>query len=123
MKTQLKLLLLPALALTLSFGGCYSDNEEDLYLGSSTCDLTNVTYSTTVAPIFAAYCNSCHNSNNLSGNIATDSYTAVVANMSRIKGAINHTSGYSPMPQNGNKLSDCELSKIDTWITQGMPNN
>ncbi|HNW53110.1 MAG TPA: hypothetical protein PKN21_02525, partial [Bacteroidales bacterium] len=59
-KTLGPLALIIALALTL--GGCYYDNEEDLYLGSSGCDTTNVTYSGTVVPVFAGYCNSCHSS-------------------------------------------------------------
>jgi len=27
------------------------------------------------------------------------------------------------MPQNGNKLSDCNITKIEKWITAGAPNN
>ncbi len=123
MKIFLKALLASAFALTLSLGGCYYDNEEDLYLGSSSCDTTNVTYTLSVAPVFAGYCNSCHATGSASGSIATDNYESVVANIARIKGAINHENGYSQMPQNGGKLSTCDLSKIDIWIRQGMLNN
>jgi hypothetical protein len=109
--------------LSLLLNGCYNDNEEELYPGGSTCDLTNVAYSTTVAPIFANSCNSCHSSSSPSGNIITDNYASVKANMSRIRGAINHQSGFSPMPKDSQMLSPCDLSKIDVWINQGMPNN
>jgi len=123
MKIIPKIILASGFVLSLALSGCYSDNEEDLYLGSSTCDVSNVTYSATVAPIFANYCNSCHGGNAPSGNISTDSYASVKTNMSRIKGAVNHQSGFSPMPQNGSKLTACDLLKIDTWINQGMQNN
>jgi hypothetical protein len=123
MKTMIKIVIVSIFAVVLTISGCYYDNEEDLYLGSSTCDTTNVTYSATVAPVFAGYCNSCHSGNNPSGGIKTDSYSAVVTNITRIHGAINHQSGYIPMPQSGGSLSTCDLTKIDIWIRQGMLNN
>lgn len=110
-------------ALVLAVGGCYYDNEEDLYLGSSGCDTTNITYSASVAPVFAGYCNSCHSGSSPSGGLVTDNYNSVKANISRIRGAINHQPGFVFMPQNGGKLSACDLSKIDIWIRLGMPNN
>lgn len=123
MKTQIKSVLLFAIGLTLTISGCYYDNEEDLYLGSSTCDTTNVTYSASVAPVFAGYCNSCHSGSAPSGGIKTDSYNSVVSNITRINGAINHQSGFLPMPNNGGQLSSCDLTKIDIWIKHGMPEN
>ena len=121
MKILLNFFYTVSIILTLS--GCYYDNEEDLYPGSNTCDTTNVTYSASVAPVFAGYCNSCHSGSAPSGNITTDNYASVKANMSRIWGAINHETGYSPMPKNGGMLSTCDLAKIDIWIRQGMPEN
>jgi len=115
--------VLSVLALSIAINGCYYDNEEDLYLGSSTCDLTNITYSKSIAPIFAANCNSCHSGKSPSGAILTDNYTSVKTYITRIKGSINHQSGFIAMPQNGSKLSVCDLAKVDVWITQGMLNN
>jgi len=123
MKKPSLLLLFTALILVFSLNGCYYDNEEELYPGSTSCDTSNVTYSNSVAPVFAANCNSCHSSGSPSGNVVTDNYTSVKANISRIRGAINHQSGFSQMPQNGSKLAACELTKIDVWINQGMPDN
>jgi hypothetical protein len=123
MKTQIKLILISAFVITLAISGCYYDNEEDLYLGSKTCDTTNVTYSASVAPIFAGYCNSCHSGNTPSGGIKTDSYTSVVDNNVSIRGAINHEPGFLAMPENGGSLSGCDLTIIDIWIRQGMLNN
>jgi hypothetical protein len=123
MKTKIKVHLVSVLALTLAISGCYYDNEEDLYLGSSTCDTTTVTYAASVAPVFAGYCNSCHSGSTASGNIQTDSYASVSANITRIRGAINHQSGFLSMPQGGGSLSPCDLTKIEIWIRKGMLNN
>ncbi len=123
MKSRKSAFLALTLLLGFSISSCYYDNEEDLYPGSSSCDTSNVTYSKSVAPVFASNCNSCHSSGSPSGNIITDNYSSVKANISRIRGAVNHQSGYSQMPQNGSKLPTCELTKIDVWINQGMPNN
>ena len=112
--------------MTFSLSSCYNDNEEDLYLKyptSSACDTTAVTYSTSVAPIFATYCNGCHGGGNPSVNIATDNYDAVVAHMDRIKGCVHHESGFSAMPKDSSPLSTCDLAKIDIWIRDGMQNN
>jgi hypothetical protein len=122
-KTLLSIILFFSMAVVISISGCYNDNEEDLYPGSGGCDTSNVTYSKSVAPVFAGYCNSCHSGNNPSGNLLTDSYASVKTNMSRIHGAINHLSGFSSMPKDGGQLSPCDLATIDIWIRQGMPNN
>lgn len=123
MTKQINIFLFIIITLAFLVSGCYYDNEEELYPGSTDCDTSNVTYSQSLAPVFAANCNTCHSGNSPSGNIRTDSYTSVKTNISRIRGAVNHESGYSPMPQDGGKLSDCDLTKIDTWIKQGMPEN
>jgi len=123
MKSGFKLLFLAAVVSTLTLGGCYYDNEEDLYLGSSSCDTSNVTYALSVAPVFTGYCNSCHSGASPSGNVVTDNYASVKTNITRIRGSINHQSGFSAMPKGGGKLTSCDLSKIDIWIRQGMPNN
>lgn len=109
-------------ASTLFLGGCYYDNEQDLYPGGS-CDTTGVTFNNSIAPIFSTYCNSCHSGSSPSAGISTDNYSSVVENIDRIVGAVNHADGYMPMPQGGNKLSACELSKINAWINLGKPEN
>lgn len=121
MKLLLTLFLFASLMIYAS--GCYYDKEEDLYLGSGSCDTTNITYSASVAPVFASYCNSCHGGGSPSGGIITNNYASVKSNITRIRGAINHQQGFLAMPQNGGQLSGCDLTKIDIWIRMGMPNN
>lgn len=123
MTKQVNIFLFLLITLALSISGCYYDNEEELYPGGADCDTSNVTYSQSIAPVFAANCNSCHSGNSPSANISTDSYASVKANISRIRGAVNHESGYSPMPKDGSKLANCDLTRLDIWIRQGMPEN
>lgn len=121
MKIQLRIVFISALVLLLAVSGCYYDSEEALYLVSSTCDTSNVTYSATIAPIFAGYCNSCHSGTSPNANIATDNYPSVNANIDRIMAAIKHT-GPVPMPPGGS-LSDCDLNKMNIWFREGHPDN
>jgi hypothetical protein len=106
---------------------CYYDNEEYLYpeLPGGQCDTTGITYSGFVAPLLASNCNSCHNETIQNGNVITSTYTGLksAVNSGVFRKAINHESGASAMPQGGNKLPSCELSKIDAWINQGAPQN
>jgi len=40
-----------------------------------------------------------------------------------LAGAIEHTPGFTPMPQFGDKLSDCNIAIIKAWINNGALNN
>jgi mono/diheme cytochrome c family protein len=105
--------------------GCYNDNEEDLYPQTSDCDLTNVTYSATIAPIMATSCNGCHGAASASGGVVTATFDGLkaIASNGKLYGTVSHASGFSPMPQGGSKLSQCAIDKIKTWVDAGAPNN
>jgi hypothetical protein len=118
-------LALIIIAIVLISNSCYYDNEEYVYPNPTACDTTNVTFSLTVAPVMAANCNGCHSANAPTAGIVTDNYAglqAIIANGS-FRGAINHVAPWSPMPKGGNKLSPCDLAKIDAWLNAGAPNN
>ncbi|MBN2172621.1 MAG: hypothetical protein JW731_00725 [Bacteroidales bacterium] len=104
---------------------CYYDSEEELYPSESNCDLSNVTYSGTITAILSQNCYSCHSSNFPQGNVVLDNYDdlKVVIDNGRFWGAVNHESGFTPMPQNLPKLPQCELDKIKTWLDNGAMNN
>ena len=98
--------------------------------GGSGCDLSNVTFSETVWPIINANCTSCHSGASPGGGILLTNHATVAAqgaigsgNPGSLLGAITHAAGNSPMPQGQAKLSDCNISKIRTWINAGMPDN
>lgn len=89
------------------------------------CDTTNMQYAANVLPIIRTNCYSCHGNGSTSGGISLDSYTKLKAQVDNgnLIGAITHASGYTPMPYNGSKLSDCDINKIKGWITRGAQNN
>jgi mono/diheme cytochrome c family protein len=91
----------------------------------NTCDTTNVTYSNQISAILSNYCTGCHNTNNASGGWDLSTYSGVQAciNAGRFWGSVNWDTGYSAMPKNGNKLSDCDLASIKKWLNAGAPNN
>lgn len=122
-----KLLILLAVLL----GGCYWDNEEELYPDDgSGCDTTSVTFSGTVFPVISDRCLSCHSGAAPSGNIPLENYADISAKAKipagqagSLYGAITGASGNSPMPQNGTPLSDCQIRQIKAWIDAGTPDN
>jgi hypothetical protein len=129
MKKIISLLSLTALLLIL-VQSCYYDKEDDLYpFTKTTCDTTNVSYSLSIAPIMAANCNSCHTATNANGGVITDTWdglnnVAKEGKNSKLWNAVNWTYGGSKnMPSGGSKLPDCDLSKVNTWINAGAPNN
>lgn len=89
------------------------------------CDTAVFTYSGAVKPIMDAKCAGCHNPANLGGNIDVSTYTSlkVVALNGKLYGSVSHQPGYSPMPKNSAKLSDCEIRQIQLWISAGALNN
>lgn len=106
---------------------CSKDNEQEITEnpGGSACDTVNIKYATGVVPILQANCYSCHGNGASEGGVTLDNYTAIraVANNGSLLGTISHASGYTAMPINGAKLSDCNINKIRSWINNGAQNN
>jgi cytochrome c5 len=92
---------------------------------NASCDTTNVTFSASIKSLISNKCQGCHSSSNAGGGYDFTGYESVKArvNDGKLWGSVNHVSGYSAMPKNGNKLSTCELTKIKKWIDAGAPNN
>lgn len=84
------------------------------------CDLTNITYSNTIEMIIANNCLGCHSGAVKQGGIDLSNKNSVENSIKngRIIPAIEHQSGFSPMPQGG-KLSDCDIDKIKKWSEEG----
>jgi hypothetical protein len=116
--------ILIAVAIMLFVSGCYYDKEDLLY--GTNCDTSNVTYSGTITGLLNNYaCLSCHVGTNASGGINLESYTYVkaVVDNGRLYGAVNHSSGFKPMPDGAAKMNSCDIKKIKAWIDSGSPNN
>jgi hypothetical protein len=92
---------------------------------ADTCSTANTTYSGTITSIFTTNgCYSCHG--DIPSNGAPFSlvgYSNVVAQKSRLVGAISHANGFAPMPQGLPKLSECDINKVKAWMQAGTPDN
>lgn len=103
---------------------CYYDTEENLY-GTIECSLEDIGYTATILPIIQDNCYTCHDKASNFGNITLEGYDELkkYVDNGQLLGAINHKSGFSPMPKNLAKLLDCEIEKIEAWVTEGALNN
>lgn len=122
-----KALVVAAIFLFL-VSSCYYDVESQLYpAGGTSCDTANISYSITIKNILQNNaCLSCHSGSGASGgNIVLDNYNSlkVYAGNGQLYGSISHNPGFVPMPQGGNKVSDCDLNKVKIWINAGILNN
>lgn len=129
-KPNMKYLIISILTLTgLSLTGCYYDVESELYPkdpNAATCDTLNTTYTAKILPIIQTNCYICHSGTAVAGgNVMLEGYTNLqkVAADGRLYKAVSHAPGVSAMPKGGNKLSDCDIKVIKTWIDNGIPNN
>jgi len=108
---------------------CYYDKEELLYpVTENVCDTTNFTYGVKVSEIINSNCLACHGNSVYTiagGGINLDGYSNLKAfvDNGKLIGSINHEQGFSPMPKNGGKLSECDISIIELWINSGSPDN
>ncbi len=89
--------------------------------GGAPCDTNTVTYSNFVKPLVQAKCQGCHGNSNPSAGINLSSYTTAkpAAQNGKLLGAVTRTSNW--MPRNGQKLDDCTVNKIKSWINAGAP--
>ena len=89
------------------------------------CDTTQFKYTANIGVIMTNYCVGCHAGTAPSAGINLSNHAGVagVANSGRLYNAVAHSAGYSPMPQNTAKLSDCQISQIRKWILNGALNN
>ncbi|HMJ46344.1 MAG TPA: hypothetical protein VK498_03400 [Ferruginibacter sp.] len=89
------------------------------------CDTTQFRFAANISPILTTNCLGCHAGAVPSAGINLSNYFGVKQQVTngRLYGAITHTAGYSPMPKNGTKLSDCQITQIKKWIDAGALNN
>src|SRR6185436_2995998 len=118
--------ILMSMIVLISINGCYRDVEEELYPNSNStvCDTANATYGKVLTVIQNNWY-SCHKASSSEGNVNLEGYTNLkgYADNGKLIGAITWTPGFSPMPKGGNKLNDCDIANIKSWINQGALNN
>lgn len=85
----------------------------------TTCDTVGVTYATKILPLLQTKCYVCHSSGAALGGIILEDYAnaAQYALNGKLYGAINHNTGFSPMPQGGAKLPACDIAIVKNgWM-------
>jgi hypothetical protein len=107
---------------------CYYDSEENLYPQlESNCDTTIFTFSGAVKPILRDNCYLCHSNANsgFGNNIKLEDFNdvKVMVDNGKLIGSITHQGGFSRMPKDGAKLSDCKIKLIQKWIDNNALNN
>ncbi|MEE9437507.1 MAG: hypothetical protein V3V14_00820 [Saprospiraceae bacterium] len=93
--------------------------------GDDECKTEDLTYTNFGKSFLNGNCASsgCHDSDALPAVGKMDNYenAKTFIDFGRIKGAINHLEGFSNMPKGGDKLSDCNISKLEAWVDAGAP--
>jgi hypothetical protein len=116
------LLLFSAIA---TFPSCGDDDEP------TTCDTTDVSYASDIAPIIASSCAGvdCHTGSSPGSGKPFNDYAGVKAEVDaqRFYGSVAHLQGFSPMPRKSDgtatKLDDCKIAQIKAGVDAGAPNN
>lgn len=114
-----------SLAFVVALAGCYYDVEEVLYPEEGVCFSGTVSYSNDIEPIISGKCYACHSVGSTISTIILEEHENIkkYAEDGSLYGAVSHSVGYSPMPQGGAMLPDCDLEKINEWVQNGAPNN
>jgi len=94
------------------------------------CDTAGtISFASGVKTVIDNNCVSCHNASVTNGGINLDGYANVKTcaetlrnGTSLLVGVIRHQSGFTAMPP-GSSLDECNIRKIELWISQGKPDN
>lgn len=95
---------------------------------SGSCDTTNVSYLSNIAPILNNSCLSCHGASvyqDAGGGVNLSSYDAVKAPAldGRLYGSVSHNTDFVAMPLGLSQLPNCQIKQIKAWVDAGAPNN
>lgn len=94
---------------------------------TTVCDVSDIKYERDIVPILETYCNldGCHSNNpGYGANYSFTDYEGIKEAIGSVQDRVNRNAG-DPllMPQNSSPLDACSLSKLNSWITNGAPNN
>lgn len=105
----------------ISTTSCYKDNIEAMY-PSTVCDTTNITWTDDIQPLITQSCNTsgCHDASAEGGyDLRTYSAVKTIAD----NGILMQVIQDGTMPKNAERLDNCSISKIRTWVANGAPSN
>ena len=86
------------------------------------CDTTDVTYTSHIAPLMSARCNSCHGGATPQNGLDLGTIEAVISsiNYSFLMEAVRSQPGVEQMPPLTG-LASCDVRVLEIWIENGMP--
>ena len=115
MKEKLTILILLVIA-----AGCRKDKVAVEPFNPAECSET-ISYTEDIQPVLDINCSTsgCHNANSGSAGYVLETHSQVADNADVILSVIRHESGFSPMPQGGNKLNDTIIQDFECWVSQG----
>ena len=109
--------------------GCTYDKASLVYPSDGGCDTVDISLSKDLTPIMSANCFRCHSSSNAAafgGNYNLEDYSTIkaAADDGRLISSIKQDGIVAPpMPQDGGKLSDCQISQFESWANDGAQDN
>jgi len=104
---------------------CYYDNYEDLYGNTMTCDTTSVTFSQDIKAMMGLNCEGCHSGANSNGGLILNGHqniSSAALNGSLID-RMTRANGDPLLMPPADPLSDCDISTLRAWISEGALNN
>ena len=104
--------------ITIVFFHSCTNNSKQALLGNI-CDTTETKFSANINTVITAKCVSCHNNSSQSGGINLEGYDQVKNNTE----GIIRTMKNGTMPKSGERIDDCTITKIQTWVNRGSQNN
>lgn len=111
--------------ISVGLSNCSYNNIEDRDGNSNVCDTSAVTFSEDIQMLISQNCGGCHNNASASGGLNLKGHQNISA--SALSGAImdrtTRSLGDPLLMPPGQPLSDCDQSKLRTWINEGAPNN
>lgn len=86
------------------------------------CNTSNVTFTSTIAPIMTTWCTGCHGGSSPSAgiNLTQRSTVEAQARSGALLGSVMHATGYASMPPGSQRLDDCSIAQIKAWIDTGL---
>jgi hypothetical protein len=109
---------------TILISSCLSKNAEEDF-PADPCTITAATYSGEVLPIIRSNCYRCHDNSTRFGGVFLESYVdvAAYAKSGALIGVLRGTNGYPIMPNDGAAMLECDILKIEQWVSEGSENN
>ena len=91
----------------------------------TSCDSSEVTFSTVIYPLIELKCQGCHSGGEPEADLLLTSYGSIssIALDGRLYNSITGSNGAELMPFGASPLSACEINQIETWINEGAPDN